>query len=312
MRKLIVVVVCASACSLLPTLPNGSQGGVRVSPHSATITVGQSQPLSAASVDSSGDSVGVASVTWTSSTPSVASVSGSGVASGVGVGVATVVASSSRGTSDSSLITVVAGGCAAVAKSAHLHGHATFRYQYSATIGSVAYQANDSATMVFTVDATTVNGHGHQLWMGPATGTGSETEKRTDNGTSPPDIKTLTGSGPLVVSDINLSHVVVTLDPSTCEFTMEGIPYIDVTESPTPGALGASWIGWFRTAPTPFDSAAHSSSLATHSATWMTANYLAATRWYVPLGFSSDYFGDGAADDGSTGAVQITYEVTAG
>jgi hypothetical protein len=176
----------------------------------------------------------------------------------------------------------------------------------------VTYAASDTAMMTFALDSAGPDLNGHRLWFAGATGSGSEDEKRTDNSTDPVHIQTLTGSGPLVVSDINLSHVVVSVDMATCEYTLEGVPYVNVTESPTPGALGPSWIGWFRTASTPLDST-RSDSLATHSVTWLTPNYTtAANRWYVPLGFSSDYFGEGAADDGSTGAVRITYEVTAG
>jgi hypothetical protein len=32
--------------------------------------------------------------------------------------------------------------------------------------------------------------------------------------------------------------------------------------------------------------------------------------WYVPLGFSSDYFSEGTPDDGSAGSLTISYSVT--
>ena len=45
-------------------------------------------------------------------------------------------------------------------------------------------------------------------------------------------------------------------------------------------------------------------------ASWLGPNYTGSGGWYVPLGFSSDYFSEGAPDNGSAGAASITYEVT--
>jgi hypothetical protein len=50
-----------------------------------------------------------------------------------------------------------------------------------------------------------------------------------------------------------------------------------------------------------------------HPVDWLGPNYNAgATGWYVPLGFSSDYFSDGAADDGTIGSATVTCSVTRG
>jgi len=309
MRRLVFTLVCIVACSA-PTVPDAPHTTVRVSPRSATINVGGSQRLSAATLDAAGDSTGVAAVTWTSSAPSVASVSSDGTATGLAPGVTTVVATTSDGPQDSALITVVAAVCDGIAQATHLQGTATFTFAYSATLGNVQYVANDGATMTFTADAMGSGQNGPHIWIGSATGNGSEHESRTDHVSG--DIKTLPGSGGLIVSDINLSHVIISVDLATCSYTLEGNPYIDVTESPEPGDLGPSWIGWFRTASTPLDSASHSASLATHSVAWLGSNYAGATGWYVPLGFSSDYFSDGAADDGSIGTAMISYSVTRG
>lgn len=309
MRRLVVVLVCMAACSA-PTTPDGpqQQSSIRVSPRSATIDVGQMEPLSAATLDAAGDSTGIAAVTWSSSASSIASVSRDGVATGLAPGVTTVVAATSDGTRDSAQITVVADACNGIAHVAHLQGAATLTFTYSALLGSVQYVANNSATMNFTADAKGSGPNGQLLWIGSATGTGSEHETRTDHESD--QVETLAGDGALVVSDINLSHVFVFVDLSTCRYTLEGVPYIDVTESPEPGDLGASWIGWFRTAPTLLAPGTGSGSLAMHSVTWLGPNYLAATGWYVPLGFSSDYFGDGAPDDGSAGTATVNYSIS--
>jgi len=311
MRRIVVVLMCMVACSA-PTTPDGppTQSNIRVSPSSATIGVGQMEPLSAATLDAAGDSTGVAAVTWTSSASSIASVSSDGVATGLAPGVTTVVAATSSGTRDSAQITVVADACNGIAHAAHLQGTATLTFTYSALLSSVQYVANNSATMNFTADAHGSGLNGQLLWIGSSTGTGSEHETRTDHVSD--QVQTLAGDGALVVSDVGLSHVFVFVDLATCNYTLEGVPYIDVTESPEPGDLGPSWIGWFRTAPTPLAPGTGSGSLATHSVNWMGPNYVAATGWYVPLGFSSDYFSDGAPDDGSAGTATVTYSVTRG
>lgn len=297
------------ACSA--PLPPRAETRVRVTPKSSTISVGQSVPLNASTIDSAGDSVGVATVTWVSSAPSVASVSDHGVVTGLAAGVASIVATASHGQPDTALITVIAGICGGIDHQQKLHGKATFTYTYNATLNSAQYVVNDGATMSFTVDSQGGRINDHMLWFGSATGNGSEQESRTDLQSG--QVQTLSGSGSLFVQDINYSHAIVDVDLSACTYTLEAVPYIDVMAAPTVGDLGPSWIGWFRTQSTPLDTVTHSQPLATHSASWLGGNYTnGAVSWYVPLGFSSDYFSDGAPDDGSAGAVSVTYSVARG
>jgi hypothetical protein len=311
MRKLLVVLLCVTACSSPTTTPDGPHTSIRVSPHSATINVGASEQLSAATLDAAGDSTGVAAVTWTSSAASVASVTSDGIATGLTPGVTMVVARNADGPQDSAQITVVAGACNDIEHVAHLQGTANFAFTYSATLGDISYVVNDASTMTFTADLLGPGLNNQIIWLGSATGSGSEHETRTDHFAN--TVETLDGSGPLVVSGSNLSHVFVYVDLATCTYTLEGNPYIDVTETPHPGDLGPSWIGWFRTAPTPLGPDSHSGVLATHSVTWLGPVYnTSASGWYVPLGFSSDYFSDGAPDDGSAGAATVSYSVTRG
>jgi hypothetical protein len=307
MRRFVLMLVCVVACSA-PTPPDGPQATVRVSPHSATISVGQTAQLSAATFDAAGDSTGLATVTWTSSTSSVGSVTSDGVVTGVSPGVTMVVAANSSGPQDSAQITVVDTPCDRLAHALRLQGTASFTFVFSAMLNSVQYVAHDTATMTFAADLAGSGTSSKRVYIGSATGSGGEHETRTDLVSH--DVTTLSGSGPLVVSDINLSHVIIAVDLSACTYTLEGNPYIDVTESPTPGDLGPSWIGWFRTAPEPLNLNVHSASLATHSVLWLGPNYTGATGWYVPLGFSSDYFSDGAPDDGSAGTSTISFSLT--
>ena len=309
MRRPIVLVLCLVGC-MLPTLPNASETHIRVSPRQATIAIGQSQSLSAATLDSTGDSTGVAAVTWTSSAPSVASISSAGVASGLAAGVTTVVATTSSGAIDSAAITVVATKCDGIAPSSQVHGRLTLTYHYAATLGSVAYVANDTARVTFTADSSTPTS-GYGLWFAAATGNGSLQETRTDLETAA--VRTIAGRGALVVSGINLSHVVVKVNLSACEYTIEAVPYIDAAETPDPGDLGPSWIGWLRTPSTPIDTATHATPLAVHSVTWMTANYnTTADGWYAPLGFSETTSPTARPTMARSGNAMVTYSLARG
>ena len=78
---------------------------VVMSPTSATVPVGGTVQLSATPLDASGNALTDRVVTWTSSAPTVAAVSPSGLVSGVAVGSATITATSG-GKSASSAITV--------------------------------------------------------------------------------------------------------------------------------------------------------------------------------------------------------------
>ncbi len=318
MRRLVVVLVGILACSA-PTTPNEALTGLRVRPSNSTILVGQSVTLSAATVDALGDSIGVASVTWKSGAPSVVSVSGAGVATGRAAGVATVIATTTKGATDSATIIVNASGCANLLRSPQLHGQVDFSYRYTTTLDSVKYEMHDVTATDFVVDSSGgVDATGHRLWMGPDTGSAVIEDVRTDLRTG--QVKKIDGDGGLVVSGINLSHVVVSIDTASCAYTIEAVPYVDLKETPQPGDLGPSWFGWVRTPPTPIDTAVPrdtsefpldtgtvEATLAVHSANWLGANYFSANGWYVPLGFSTDYFSAGAPDDGSAGTATVRY-----
>jgi uncharacterized protein YjdB len=140
------------ACSA-PTTPNEIKTGLRVRPSNSAILVGQSVALSAATLNEFGDSIGVASVTWKSSSPSVASVSDAGVATGLAAGLATIVAKTSKGATDSATIVVNASGCYNVLRAPHLTGQIDFSYTYDTTLDSVTYRMHDVTATDFVVDS---------------------------------------------------------------------------------------------------------------------------------------------------------------
>jgi len=111
MRRIVPIVLGVLLAALVaacgaPTAPPASVTGVTVTPEAATVEVGDTVALSA-TVQPAGVSQ---SVTWTSDTPSVATVATNGVVSGVSVGTAQITATSNADTtkSASATVTVVA------------------------------------------------------------------------------------------------------------------------------------------------------------------------------------------------------------
>ncbi|OLC29732.1 MAG: hypothetical protein AUH31_06195 [Armatimonadetes bacterium 13_1_40CM_64_14] len=86
------------------TIPVAS---VSVSPATVSLSVGGTQQLTATPKDSAGSALGGRAVTWLSSAPSVATVSGSGAVRGVAPGSATITATS-EGKTGSATVTVTA------------------------------------------------------------------------------------------------------------------------------------------------------------------------------------------------------------
>jgi len=82
-----------------------SVASVTVSPATASITAGKTVQLTATLKDSAGNALGGRAVTWSSSNPTVATVSSNGLVSGIGAGTATISASSG-GQQGSAQITV--------------------------------------------------------------------------------------------------------------------------------------------------------------------------------------------------------------
>ncbi len=102
----LLLVACSSDDAVAP----GSLASITLSPSNATVTVGQSQTLTAVGKDASGTTISGLSFTWATSDDGIATVAG-GVVTGVAVGTATITASSGGVTSDEATVTVsVSGG----------------------------------------------------------------------------------------------------------------------------------------------------------------------------------------------------------
>src|SRR6266516_1348770 len=103
----------ASSSVTITTVPVAS---VTVSPASGSLYVGQTVQLTATPWDSAGNPLTGRVVTWSSGSPGVATVNGSGLVAGVGAGAATITAASG-GKSGTSAITVAIVPVASVAVS---------------------------------------------------------------------------------------------------------------------------------------------------------------------------------------------------
>ncbi len=89
------------------TVTNVPVASVSVTPASATLQVGQTVQLTATPRDSNGNALSGRVVTWSSSTPSVATVSGGGLVTGVAAGSSTITAAS-EGKSGTASVAVTA------------------------------------------------------------------------------------------------------------------------------------------------------------------------------------------------------------
>jgi uncharacterized protein YjdB len=112
--------ISASAGGLTVSIPAHATAGtirvfaVSVTPSTVTLNPGNTAQLSAAAMDSAGNTLAGTTITWSSSNPSVATVSTSGLLSAVAVGSA-VITASGGGKSATANVTVVAQSPASVA-----------------------------------------------------------------------------------------------------------------------------------------------------------------------------------------------------
>jgi len=92
------------------TVTNVPVASVTVSPASASLLVGATQQFTAVTKDAAGNTLTGRIVTWASGNTAVATVSGSGLATGVAAGPATITATS-EGQSGSAALTITAANC---------------------------------------------------------------------------------------------------------------------------------------------------------------------------------------------------------
>ena len=150
-------------------------GAVVVTPAAISITVGGSQQLAAAVSDTAGGPLTDRAVSWSSSDPSIVSVSPSGVVSAAGVGGPVTITASAEGKSGAATVTVTPVPVATVALepgSASLRVGASTRFRVVARDGAGNVLAGRAATLVTSNAAVaTVDASGLLTAVGVGTAT---------------------------------------------------------------------------------------------------------------------------------------------
>jgi uncharacterized protein YjdB len=216
---------------------------VLVSPATASVVVGQTVQLSATPRDVDGNALSGRVVTWASTNPGVAAVSGSGLVSGVAAGAATVTAAS-EGQSGTVAITV--------------------------TVVPVATVAVSPASASVTV------GQNVQLTATPKDASGNPLTGRTVTwATSNAAVATVNGSG--LVTGGAAGTVTITASSEgrngTAAITVTNVPVASVTVSPASASVTVGQT--VQLAATPKD--ASGNPLTGRTVTWATSNAAVAT-----------------------------------
>ncbi len=177
-------------------------GSVTVSPSTATVTAGQTTPLSAAVKDANGADLTGRTVTWSTSNGAIATVS-AGVVTGVAPGTATITATS-EGKSGTATVTVTAAPVATVtvqpATASVVAGQTT-------TLGATAKDANGTVLTGRAVTWSSSNGAIATVSAGVVTGVapGTATITATSEGKS--------GTATVTVTSVPVGSV--TVQPAT-------------------------------------------------------------------------------------------------
>jgi len=250
MRRAVVLLSTAAlaACEKPLTVFVGPKSpapvaSVAVAPPSLNLTVGSIQQLSTILKDASGNVLTGRSVSWTSSSLTVATVSGSGVATGLAAGVATLTATS-EGRSGTATVTVS-----------------------NAPVASVTVSP---ATASVTVGQTV------QLTATPKDANGNPLSGRIVTWASTaPAVATVTGGGLVTGAAAGTATITATSEgqSGTATITASAVPVASVTVSP--GTAGVIVGQTVQLTATPKD--ASGNPLSGRVVTWATSNAAVAT-----------------------------------
>src|SRR3989442_659108 len=225
------------------TVTNVPVASVALTPASATIQVGQTQQLAATLKDASGNTLSGRAVSWSSATPSVASVSGSGLVTGLAAGSA-VITATSEGQSGTAAIAVTSVPVATVAVT-----------PASATIQ--VGQAQQLAATLKDASGNTLSGRAVS-WS-----------------SSNPSVASVSGSG--VVTGLAAGSALITAtsegQSGTSSITVTNVPVASVAV--TPASAGIQVGQTVQLTATPKDGSG--SPLSGRAVTWASSNGLVAT-----------------------------------
>lgn len=171
-----------------------------VTPGSAAVDIGKSAAFSVEARDGTGLVIPTPPVTWGSSTPTIATVSGTGISTGVAAGVSTISARSGTVLSNGALLTVrdttsASRVCNGILGIPAFDGTVDYGYKSvgQRTDGGFLIDADDNGILKATLVKTS-DGPFLASWSGDIQGSASTTQRKYDNSNS----ETRSGGGPII------------------------------------------------------------------------------------------------------------------
>jgi hypothetical protein len=270
-----------------------------VEPNAASVKVAGTQQFTVTARNSSGQVVATPAVTWTSSSPQVATVSASGVATGVAVGTTSITASASGVTSVPATLSVTAGCNAMVTANEFL---ATLDYDWASqgtTDGGLTVEAEYHGRLSarLTKQPSTAN---QASWTGDITGSATVTETKRDP-TNPDATTTLRADGAIVpMSGAMAPKMTLRVDPQQCTYQMDAMATLNALRAESDGRTSRSDIpvaslhAKTRPLPTATEIVLVNIPFDGHSQIWSAAHQ--DQDAFMPLGFAAERTGRSAAE----------------
>ncbi len=182
-------------------------GGLHCQPGTSTLRVGQMEQLGIAGLDAG-------ALRWSSTAPTIADVSSSGVVTAAGLGMTQVVGETDTdyGVCDVNVISL----CQDIGMVSSWTGALTVDFAGMAS-GSTNFSLNHHASVTFTLTQDPASPY---QWVGQATGSGSIAESEVISGGA--DVHQ-TGSG----TAYTVGNLTLTVDPVACTFSFDWLWAID-------------------------------------------------------------------------------------
>ncbi len=222
------------------TVTNVPVASLQVSPASANLLVGQALSLTATTRDSAGNPLIGRPVSWTSSNPSVATVSSSGQVTGVTQGSATITATS-ESKSNTAALTVTSVPVAAVAVAP-----ATANLTVGQTVQLTATPKDSAGSALTGRTVTWASSNTAVATVGPS---GLVTSKAAGSATITATSEGKAGSATVTVAAVPVASVAVT--PATATIPSQGTLQLTATPKDANGnTLTGRSVTWTSSAPT--------------------------------------------------------------
>ena len=270
-----------------------------VEPNAAAVRVGGTHRFGVTARNSLGQSVAAPAVTWASSSPQVATVSTSGVATGVARGTTSITASGGGVTSTPATLTVTEGCNSMVNANTFV---ATLNYDWvsqGTTNGGLAIDAAYRGRLSATLTKQTSTAR-EASWTGDITGLAWVTET-SRNPTTPDATTTLVAEGAVVpLSGALAPRMTLRVDLQQCTYQMDAMVTLNALRTEANGAASRSNmpVASLRAKPRPLGTASEivleNVPFDAHSQTWSAAN--PNQDAFMPLGLAVERTGRSATE----------------